>query len=330
MKTRKGGGFTLKGAEVNASLIHEIIGLFKSPILLGAGTSGVVFLTKDALSGMCNPTTGCDAKFIAKIIPIGEEDDDSMFNKECAMQRDIYVKLLRTFNYSFVPMVIYSKIYTKEEFSEAFPQCVEDAGLIDQIEQVESMSGEVTKLGVIIMESFGDVRTLTQDDSEYFSIALREMSMLAQVGYQDDSRELSNFLIQKSGYRHVYMIDFGTAKKIAPVDADIATLSILYKHDKYVTEGEFKDEPDEIFIKAKNVINLTDVLAPIEAVIGPSRMTDEMRDSSIKLLEDLASLSLSGGKKSRRKRTKNTKRKSKRRLVKPIPNHVIIESSMLA
>jgi hypothetical protein len=326
MKTRKGGGFTLKGAEVNTSLIHEIIGLFKSPILLGAGTSGVVFLTKDALPGMCNPTTGCDAKFIVKIIPIGEEDDDDMFNKECAMQRDIYIKLLRTFNYSFVPMVIYSKIYTKEEFSETFPQCVHDAGLINQIDEVESTSGEVTKFGVIIMESFGDVRTLiTPDDSEYYSIALREMSMLAQVGYKDDSRDVTNFLIQKSGYHHVYMIDFGTAKKIAPVDADIAVLSILYKDDKYVTEGKFKDEPDEIFIKAKNVINLTDVLAPIEAVIGPSRMTDEMKDSSIKLLEDLASLSLSGGKKSKRKRTKkNTKRKSKRRLIKPVLHYNII------
>jgi hypothetical protein len=301
IKKHKGGGLILNGAEVNQSLIDEIINLFKNPIFLGAGTSGIAFLTSDVLPQMCNPAMECHAKFIVKIIPIDSDFEErliSEFNKECAIQRDIYVRLLTAFNYSFVPMIIYSKIYTKEEFTESFPTCITHVKLTEQIEDIDA----IDKFGVIIMESFGDVERLKKTDAE-LPIALREMFMLAQVGYKDDSRSLDNFLISKNEDKHVYMIDFGTAEPIDPIppinpDQEIEVLSELYKSDIIVEDDE------EIDLKSEKIINLTKELALTEDVFGRLQMTDKIKESSIDLIKALSRLTGGRKNKSRRKHAK--------------------------
>jgi hypothetical protein len=204
-------------------------------------------------------------------------------------------------------MVVHSNIYTIEELQNKFLQCMSDAEFIRNIEDID----EVEKFGVIIMESFGDVKRLQQTDVE-LPIALREMYMLAQVGYKDDSRSLDNFLISRS--KHVYMIDFGSAEPIDPIDpaqSEIEVLSQIYKSDLLE-----EDEQDED-LKIQKIINLTQELAPTEEVWGALQMTPEMEADSLKLMTGLSLVDLTelgphtkrskmGGKKSRRKRIKKT------------------------
>jgi hypothetical protein len=315
MKTRKGGGYVLKQSrDIKHSselipLLHEIVRLFKSPKFVGAGASGCVFSTTDASSDLCNPVTGCNAGFIMKCVNIEKRNDEIPFRRECSRQIDIYEKSLTMFKCPIVPMVIHYECYDYDEFQQYFPAIDSDPELSRNLFE----SDKRYKIGVLIMESFGNnVRTLTPADTKYFPLALREIYMLAQLGYKDASRVPSNFLLVNSSDSdttleeevhsgtYVQMIDFGDTTPVTITDDEdeFGVLTSIYEsNEDDLTVIDLASQGDDID------------LAPIELVLSRLRMTDEMIESSMALIRALRPLILSGGKSKRKSRkTKRYKR----------------------